>query len=123
MKSLIASIGICLMFSSLAVAQNADKIDYYANGKVKAEYFVADNNGVDAKFYYSTGQLKETGSYSDNLKDGEWISYTRSGEKSAVGTYAMGEKSGVWKFWNAAGELSHTVDYNFDQPKLVVYNQ
>ena len=121
MKTLL-TLGLSIVLS-VATAQEPTQADYYEDGSVKAEYFVQADNTVKAKFYYSSGQLKEVGTFKEYKRHGEWTSYSRSGQVTAKGSFNGGLKSGIWMFWNFDGVLSHEVDYTGEQPKLVVHNE
>ena len=125
-SSIMRSLILCaaaIILTSTVLAQTPDKSEYFADGTVKAEYFIADNGSIDAKFYYKTGELRETGQFVNYKRHGEWISYTRSGSVSSKGFFDHGSKTGVWKFWDPDGTLAQEVDYSGDKPELLVHTE
>lgn len=122
MKNLILATSFIIL-GSIALAQEPLKVERYDNGKLKAEYYSQADDVVNAKFYFSSGQLMEEGTFKDDLRDGKWSSYSRAGKVTAIGYYTNGEKSGLWQFWNLSGDLSHEVDYSGEKPSMMVYNQ
>lgn len=65
---------------------------------------------VKVTYYYQNGTVNQVGTFKDNKRHGEWISYNLQGEKIAQAEYNKGEKSGKWFFWN--GNQLREVDYN-----------
>ena len=122
MKTIITALAFTLT-TVFTIAQTPSQVEYYDNGKVKAEYFAQADGMIDAKFYYSSGQLREVGQFKDLKRHGAWTSYSRSGDVSAKGTFVEGAKAGVWMFWDFNGDLSHEVSYEGEKPQLVVHNQ
>ena len=49
--------------------------------------------------YYTNGQLKIIGEFSDGKKVGEWIEYYMSGNKKNEGQFANGKKNGSWEYY------------------------
>ena len=53
-------------------------------------------DGLELTFY-SNGQKKTEGNWTNGVKDGHWISYFRNGVKKEEGRYLEGKKTGVWR--------------------------
>ena len=64
MKTLITALTFTLT-TVFTIAQTPSQVEYYDNGKVKVEYFAQADGMIDAKFYYSSGQLREVGQFKD----------------------------------------------------------
>ena len=53
-------------------------------------------DGLEITFY-SNGQKKTEGNWTNGVKDGYWASYFRNGVKKEEGHYLEGKKTGVWR--------------------------
>lgn len=122
MKLLILTLSI-VFTTGTVFAQDLIKTTNYESGEKKAEYFQASNGQIDAVFYFKSGQEKETGTYIQSKKHGEWISFDRQGNKTGVGYYENGDKVGVWKFYDLEGNLTHEIDYTSGKGNLVMHNE
>ena len=49
--------------------------------------------------YYTNGQLKIIGEFSDGKKVGEWVEYYKSGTKKNEGQFTYGKKDGTWVYY------------------------
>tara|TARA_A100001015_G_scaffold181592_1_gene202139 strand:+ start:1878 stop:2480 length:603 start_codon:yes stop_codon:yes gene_type:complete len=49
--------------------------------------------------YYTNGQLKIMGEFSDGKKVGQWVAYYMSGNKKNEGQFANGKKDGFWVYY------------------------
>ena len=120
MKSVLTILTLSLF--TLTVSAQEPVKEWFEDGSLKAEYVAQEAGNVSAIFYYHTGQVRETGQFVNEQRDGTWLSYSRSGNVTAEGHYTEGARSGNWKFWNLEGQLTHEVDYSGDKPQLVVHN-
>lgn len=81
--------------------------------------YVEKGDVIEAKIYFDSGQLSQTGFYTkDGKLTGSWVSFNRKGEKTAVANYDRGVKVGKWFFWN--NETLTEVDY--DNSKIAAVN-
>lgn len=78
--------------------------------EVKPTIEQLSNDVLKVTYYYEDGSVSQIGTFKDNKRHGEWISYNLQGEKTAQAEYTNGEKSGKWFFWN--GNQLREVDYN-----------
>lgn len=76
---------------------------------------------VKVTWYYENGNVKETGYFMNNSKDGEWISYNENGVKTSEANYTNGVKNGNWSIWNDQGVLTYHMVY--ENGKRVIATQ
>lgn len=69
-----------------------------------------DNGLTKVTYYHANGAVAQEGTFLNNERHGEWISYNEQGVKTAKAEYARNEKTGKWFFWN--GDKLTEVDYN-----------
>jgi antitoxin component YwqK of YwqJK toxin-antitoxin module len=64
---------------------------------IKSEFTVQEGvlNGT-ASYYYASGKLMETGTFTKGQKDQKWVRYSENGNISAIAFYALGKKTGTW---------------------------
>lgn len=82
----------------------------FADGAVSGRGQV-DASGVKNgkwEFYYRTGALKGTGTFTDGTMDGEWTWTREDGSLMRTGQFVRGEKSGEWKTFDRGGNLVRT---------------
>ena len=93
------------------------------NGAKKSVIEVIDGqiNG-EAKYYYASGKLMETGSFEKGLKAGKWIRYNESGTMIGLAAYKAGKKDGAWMVWDDSGKKRFEMSYK-DGEKTGVWNQ
>lgn len=77
--------------------------------EVKPTVEKVSEDTVKVTYYYSDGSVNQIGTFKDNKRHGEWISYNLAGEKIAQAEYTNGKKSGKWFFWK--GDQLSEVDY------------
>lgn len=63
-------------------------------------------------YYHHNGLVQETGTYVNNKKEGEWISYFLNGKKSAVLEYRNDTTIGNTTRWYQTGEISNKAEMN-----------
>ncbi len=86
--------------------KNLVLITHYKNGK---------KNGTDSLFnrtyFGSQNTLKETYTYVDGVKNGEYIQYHDSGRISASGWYKNGKRNGTFKSYWSSGKPHLEIEY------------
>ncbi|MFZ1693790.1 MAG: hypothetical protein WAT74_11375 [Flavobacteriales bacterium] len=61
--------------------------------------------------YFSSGEKRAEGSYSDGKKEGEWSFYHRSGKVEQRGKYAAGLPQGQWTWYYESGKMHRQESY------------
>ena len=51
------------------------------------------------RIYHDNGQLKEKGSYIENIKDGYWERFSNNGWNMDKGLWENGKREGLWEFF------------------------
>jgi antitoxin component YwqK of YwqJK toxin-antitoxin module len=69
-----------------------------------------DNGLIKVTYYHTNGVVAQEGTFLDNKRHGEWISYNEQGTKTAKAEYNENQKTGKWFFWS--GETLSEVDYS-----------
>jgi len=100
-------------------------------GDIKFKVTVKD--GVisgDADYFYPSGKLMETGTFTDGKKDQKWTRYNENGSVSAIAFYTLGKKSGTWSVFDNNGKKRFEMQYengekagvwtNWDEHGMVV---
>ncbi len=64
------------------------------------------------KSWYPDGNLKDSGYYSNNFRNGIWIEWIESGKIRSLGEYKNDWKKGLWKFYNTNGKLLYLRRYS-----------
>ena len=62
--------------------------------------------------YYTNGQLKIIGEFSDGKKVGKWVEYYISGIKKNEGQFANGKKDGTWVYYFLNKNIKEKQFYN-----------
>ncbi len=116
-----------LMVSKLSYAQKQNEKGLYIdeNGQLLSAVISSVNNGVkseltvvngiiegEAKYYAANGQVLETGSFSNGLKNDKWIRYNANNTVSAVAFYNIGKKHGTWLVFDEKGIKRMEMNYN-----------
>lgn len=76
----------------------------------------------EAKYYYASGKLMETGTFEMGLKSGKWIRYNEAGIMIGLAAYKAGKKDGTWMVWDDSGKKRFEMAYK-DGEKAGVWNQ
>ena len=79
---------------------------------VKSEFTVKE--GViegEAKYYYASGKLMESGMFTKGQKDQKWIRYNENGTTSAIAFYNLGKKTGTWLVYDENGKKRFEMNY------------
>ena len=82
-------------------------------GGVKSEFTVKE--GVidgEARYYYASGKLMESGMFNKGQKDQKWVRYHENGSISAIAFYAMGKKTGTWLVYDEKGQKRFEMNYD-----------
>lgn len=81
-------------------------------GNIKSELTIKE--GVvegPASYYYASGQLMETGTFTKGQKDQKWVRYSENGSISAVAFYSLGKKTGTWLVYDESGRKRFEMNY------------
>ena len=127
---------VIAQFAISQVKQNESGLYVNANGLLYTGVLETADNGIkksviqvkegqisgEAKYYYTTGQLMETGSFDKGLKSGKWIRYNESGIMIGLASYSVGKKDGTWIVWDDGGKKRFEMTYKNGE-KTGVWNQ
>ena len=91
----------------LALLINASVI---AQGSTPS-YVKVTSNKVKVTWYHDNGNVKESGYFVNNSKDGVWETFTENGIKTSEANYSNGMKDGNWTIWNEEGNLTYHIVY------------
>lgn len=137
MKKVALFLFLALVGSTNAqVKQNDNGLYADANGALYTGVLETEENGTkksvievkdgqingEAKYYYASGKLMETGSFEKGLKSGKWIRYNESGLMIGLAAYKAGKKDGTWMVWDDSGKKRFEMTYK-DGEKAGVWNQ
>ncbi|MDF2189452.1 TonB family protein [Paraflavitalea sp. CAU 1676] len=61
--------------------------------------------------YHPNGNLKDSGSYVDDLKEGLWKEWYANGKQESFGTYKKGLQDGDWEYFRENGHRSTKEQY------------
>lgn len=82
------------------------------NNSVKSEISV--KNGVvngEATYFYASGNVMESGVFTEGKKDQKWTRYNENGTTSAIAFYSLGKKSGTWLVFDDNGKKRFEMNY------------
>lgn len=65
----------------------------------------------EAKYFYASGKLMETGTFTKGQKDQKWIRFNENGATSAVAFYNLGKKTGTWLVFDDNGKKRFEMNY------------
>lgn len=138
MKKLIISLlfFVIAQFAVSQVKQNDKGLYANADGSLYTGILETNENGTkksmievkegqingEARYYYASGKLMETGNFESGLKSGKWIRYNESGIMIGLAAYKAGKKDGTWLVWDDAGKKRFEMTYK-DGEKTGVWNQ
>ena len=88
-KSLVNSSGVVQDYA-LDYGQIIIKEGYYLDGSLNGDFKVS----------YSSGRLKESGSYNKGRKDGKWTKLDLAGDTLHIINYSLGDRKGLFTIWN-----------------------
>lgn len=93
------------------------------NGTKKSVILVKEGRiDGEAKYYYASGKLMETGMFENGTKSGKWIRYNEAGIMIGLASYKAGKKDGNWIVWDDNGKKRFEMNYK-DGEKTGVWNQ
>lgn len=78
----------------------------------KPTYTQINSNTVKVTWYHDNGNIRETGFFTNDKKDGIWISFDENGKKLSEASFNKGEKDGNWTFWNEQGAVTFHMVYD-----------
>ena len=67
---------------------------------IKEGYYLGGSLDGDFKVSFSSGRLKESGSYNKGRKDGKWTKLDLAGDTLHVINYSLGDRKGLFTIWN-----------------------
>jgi antitoxin component YwqK of YwqJK toxin-antitoxin module len=123
-------------FTSAQVKQNDKGLYANADGSLYTGTLETDENGAkksvievkdgqingEAKYFYASGKLMETGMFENGQKSGKWIRYNESGSMIGLAAYKLGKKDGTWLVWDDNGKKRFEMTYKNGE-KTGVWNQ
>jgi antitoxin component YwqK of YwqJK toxin-antitoxin module len=78
--------------------------------EVKPTFEKMEDGVVKATYFHDNGTVAQTGTFLNNKRHGEWISYSADGQKTAKAEYKNDRKAGKWFFWS--NDQLTEVDYS-----------
>lgn len=107
---------IAFLIVSFFQSSKAQKIyhkEYYANGTVKAEGWLLNDNKVDYwKLYHTNGIIAEKGHYKNNIRQNYWYFYSTNNKPKLEGHYEKGKMTNWWLYYDANGKVNHKCQLN-----------
>lgn len=100
---------LAMIFSIGVYAQN-EVTTYFDNGNIKMDLVKVGDRSVQT-LYYETGEIKQTGTFVNNLPSGVWKTYNTDGNVLSEGFYTDGKKIGKWVIYNANSEAKYELYY------------
>ena len=67
---------------------------------IKEGYYLGGSLDGDFKVSFSSGRLKESGSYNKGRKDGKWTKLDLAGDTLHIINYSLGDRKGLFTIWN-----------------------
>lgn len=65
----------------------------------------------EARYFYASGKLMETGMFIKGQKDQKWTRYNENGTTSAIAFYNLGKKTGTWLVFDETGKKRFEMNY------------
>jgi antitoxin component YwqK of YwqJK toxin-antitoxin module len=78
--------------------------------EVKPTFEKMEDGIIKATYFHDNGAVAQIGTFLENKRHGEWISYDANGQKTAKAEYKNNRKAGKWFFWN--NDQLTEVDYS-----------
>lgn len=133
--SFILSLLILTVIVKAQVKQNNDGLYANSDGSLYTGILATEENGVkksvleitagqingEAKYYYYSGKIMETGTFEKGLKSGKWIRFNESGIMTGLAAYNAGKKDGTWIVWDDNGKKRFEMNYKSGE-KTGVWN-
>jgi len=116
---------VIAQFAIAQVKQNDKGLYANADGSLYTGTLETEENGVkkstievkdghingEAKYYYASGKLMETGMFENGSKSGKWIRYNEAGNMIGLASYKLGKKDGSWIVWDDNGKKRFEMTY------------
>ncbi len=109
MKKLIFLLVVALSLETFA--QPSVSNEYFDNGNIKVQVQPTGKNTAIVKKYDVQGNLTETGTWKNGLKDKSWVSYDSNGKVAVIGNFVEGVREGAWLILNTDGTIKYEVVY------------
>ncbi|MBL7931745.1 MAG: hypothetical protein JNL60_07585 [Bacteroidia bacterium] len=68
-----------------------------------------------ARYFYASGELMETGTFTKGQKDQKWTRFNQDGSVSAIAFYNLGKKTGTWLVYDNNGKKRFEMNYSDGQ--------
>ena len=92
----------------------------YPDGQLKINCVIDTTKGksdtLEKTEYYNNGNVKITGKYKSNDRDGEWQYFYKSGQLWSKGTFVNGKSHGLFVIYNEDGTLFMQSSYKDGKP-------
>lgn len=62
-------------------------------------------------YYFASGKLMESGTFTNGVKDQKWTRYNENGTTSAIAFYNLGKKTGTWLVFDEKGNKRFEMNY------------
>ncbi len=104
-------VGIHRFYDTTGVVENAHL--YNELGQKVSEGVIDEQGNRRGKWtnFYTTGEIRSSGTYSDNLKSGKWIFYYRTGGIEQTGSFERGRYQGLWLWYYPNGNTWREESY------------
>ena len=93
-----------ILFHQATQAQELLAQAFHPNGKLSATLY-SDGDAQRYLSYYSSGRIREMGSFRAGGPDGQWEQFAENGTLIAVGLFEDGARQGTWEFRDENGRL------------------
>lgn len=105
-----------LYYSSSGALYSGTYNSYDKNNVKLASITLVDGkrNGP-VTYYYTNGNVKETGVFLNDEKAAQWLRWDEAGNKIAEAFYKEGKKDGTWMIWDANGTKRYEMYYAMDK--------
>ncbi len=72
-----------------------------------------EKNGKEVKVtrYYEDGNIRETGTFVNDVPDGKWVEFDQNGQVKKEAFYKDGKKEGKWYVWTDDDQFLYEVIY------------
>ncbi len=92
----------------------------FPEGQLKMECVIDTTNHksdtLEKTEYYKNGNIKITGQYKSNERDGEWQYFYKNGQLWSKGTFVNGKSDGLFVIYNEDGTLFMQSSYKEGKP-------
>ncbi len=105
-----------LFFSFLFQGENVQRqvMRKHPNGKAYVVlYFNSTNQELlKEEVYYANGNLQWSGTYKNDIEDGDWIYYYENGRKKSEQHYLKGKEDGIFTDFDENGRMARQTEYS-----------